>query len=47
MNKRLYKLESNEIRKLMLVFTSLVAAYSFLSIICSAVSNNHLLSCIE
>ena len=40
MNKRLYKLESNEIRKLMLVFTSLVAAYSFLSIICSAVSNN-------
>ena len=40
MNKRLYKLESNEIRKLMLVFTSLVAVYSFLSIICSAVSNN-------
>lgn len=40
MNKRLYKLESNEIKKMMLVFTSLVAVYSFLSIICSAVSNN-------
>ena len=40
MNKRLYKLESKEIRKLMLVFTFLTAVYSLLSIICSAVSNN-------
>ncbi|MBP1584480.1 MAG: hypothetical protein ILP17_02155 [Lachnospiraceae bacterium] len=40
MNKRLYKLESNEIRKMMLLFTSLVAVYMLLSIICTAVSNN-------
>lgn len=40
MNKRLYKLESNEIRKLMLVFTLLVALYMLLSVICTAISNN-------
>ncbi len=40
MNKRLYKLESNETGKLMLIFTSLVAVYMLLSIICTAVSNS-------
>jgi hypothetical protein len=40
MNKRLYKLESNETGKLMLIFTSLVAVYMLLSIICTALSNS-------
>ena len=40
MNRRLFKLENKEIRKIMLLITVFVAVYSAFSAICSAISNS-------